>query len=291
MKNFYFLAIFMFGFLTSVNAQFTDDIEPYGFGSLFTPRWTTWDGTNDGIQNAIVSDAQQFSGTKSIFIGSSINGQDAVLDLGGLKTTGIWTIQWKMYLPSGNTAYYNVQGNVEPSANDNLEFLSGNITLVGGTLSDDGGGNGISYPENEWFTMKVVVNLDSSTYELSINDASGGVVDFDGVSGLGGIDFFADVPTNTYFVDDVEFVEGLLGVDDFSADVFSVYPNPVLDVLNIKSAATVNEVVVYNVLGKTVLQSNPNRISPSIDFSELNSGAYLVKISINNSSKTIKVLK
>ncbi|MDT0556795.1 T9SS type A sorting domain-containing protein [Patiriisocius hiemis] len=291
MKKFYLLAIFAFGLAASANAQFTDDIESYTPGPLFTPRWTTWDGTNDGAQNAIVSTAQASSGIFSIFIGPDSGGQDAVLDFEGLLTSGTWTILWSMYIESGSTGYFNLQGDVTPNANANLEFLSGDITLVSGTLTDANGGATLTYPEDEWFFLKAVVDLDAATYELSINGVAAPAAPITGVSGFGGVDYFADSATNSYYVDDVRLEQGVLGIDDFSADVFSVYPNPVQDVLNIKSAAAVNEVVVYDVLGKVVLQSRPDAISPSINMSGLNSGAYMVKVTIDGASKTIKVIK
>ncbi len=80
-------------------------------------------------------------------------------------------------------------------------------------------------------------------------------------------------------------------MEDFNSEVFSIYPNPVQNVLNIKSATNIDSVVVYDILGKIVLQENPAKVSPSIDMSSLTSGAYLVKVTIGNASKTVKVLK
>ncbi|MCW8979917.1 T9SS type A sorting domain-containing protein [Altibacter sp.] len=293
MKKIYFFAIVAFVFsMAPANAQFVDDIETYNLGALFTPRWTTWDGTNTNNQNAIVSDAQAFDGSQSIFIGpASLGPQDAVLDFGGVATSGVWTVFWRMYVPSGSTGYFNLQGNVSPSANDNLQFLSGNITLVAGTLADDGGSAALTYPEDTWFTMRAEVDVDAETYELVVEGASGGVVGYTGADFFGGVDFFSDSETNTYFVDDVRLVQGVLGVDDFSADVFSVYPNPVKDVLNISSKAAVDTVVVFDVLGKKVLEVRPGSVSPKINMSNLSSGAYLVQVTIDGASKTIKVIK
>ena len=94
------------------------------------------------------------------------------------------------------------------------------------------------------------------------------------------------------FVDDVDYRQGnVLSNDEFSATNFSVYPNPVKDVLNIESATAVDSIEVYDVLGKRVLTASPDRISPSIDMSALTSGAYMVKVTIGNASKTVKVIK
>ena len=37
-----------------------------------------------------------------------------------------------------------------------------------------------------------------------------------------------------FYMDEYIFVEGTLGAEDFNADVFSVYPNPVVNTLNIQ---------------------------------------------------------
>jgi hypothetical protein len=61
--------------------------------------------------------------------------------------------------------------------------------------------------------------------------------------------------------------------------------------LNIKSTSAVDNVTVYDILGKVVLQENPGTISPAINMSNLASGSYLVKVTIGDSSKTVKILK
>jgi hypothetical protein len=136
------------------------------------------------------------------------------------------------------------------------------------------------------------MDVDNSTYELKVNSSTGGITAKGATAtGFGGADLFADNATNNYYIDAVRFAEGVLGADDFSGDVFSVFPNPVVNTLNIKSAIAVDNVTIYDVLGKQVLSVNPDAISPSVDMSALSSGAYLVNVTIGNASKTIKVLK
>ena len=109
---------------------------------------------------------------------------------------------------------------------------------------------------------------------------------------LGGIRFFSIDGNNDLYIDDVVYGDNIIAaVDDFSADVFSVYPNPVRDVLNISSKVAVDFITVYDILGNIILQAQPDVISPSINMSALQSGTYLVNITIGNASKTIKVIK
>jgi hypothetical protein len=93
------------------------------------------------------------------------------------------------------------------------------------------------------------------------------------------------------YVDDAYYVQGALGTNDFEEASVTVYPNPVKDILNISTTTLVDSVVVYDVLGKVVLQAQPDAVSPSIDMSALSSGAYMVQVTTERGAKTVKVVK
>lgn len=82
-----------------------------------------------------------------------------------------------------------------------------------------------------------------------------------------------------------------LSNNDFSQSTFSVYPNPVKDVLNVIYASQINNVKVYNLLGQQVLYTAPNAASAQVDMSQLAAGTYVVKITAGTATKTIKVVK
>ena len=149
----------------------------------------------------------------------------------------------------------------------------------------------VPYPNDEWFLVRQDIDLDASTLSVWIDGTQ--LLDEEAYPGtaLGSIDFFSIDANNSMYIDDVLYVDGFLGGDDFSAAAFSVYPNPVQDVLNIQSAAVVDAIRVYDVLGKLVLQAQPDSVSPSIDMSALTSGAYMVQVTIGNTTKTVKVVK
>ena len=85
-------------------------------------------------------------------------------------------------------------------------------------------------------------------------------------------------------------VEGTLGVDDFNTLDMSLYPNPVDgNYVTIQTPINgVKEVEVFDILGKRVL--NTNLISNSLEISELNSGVYMVKVTVENQSKVSKLI-
>ncbi len=83
-----------------------------------------------------------------------------------------------------------------------------------------------------------------------------------------------------------------LSVNQFDlVNGFKAYPNPVSDILNIEYTGELSNVTVYNLLGQQVLTKNVNATTTQINMSELNAGTYLVKVSSENISKTIKVVK
>ncbi len=289
-------------FTFSANAQFTDNLDSYSTGPLFEGNWTTWDGMNDGDQNIVVTTDEFFSAPNSGNIGPEPGPQDAVLDFpGDVKTSGTWSVGFKMLINAGDAGYFNLQGNVNPNANANQEFTSNNVNFVDGTMRINPGTDvnvlvagsvEVDYPTGDWFDVVSVVDLDALTYEISVNGVSSGVLPVGPENNFGGVDFYASIAENNYYIDDVVFVEGLiLATNDFAASNFSVYPNPVQDRLNISSVNAVSSVVVYDVLGKVVLTATPGVVSPSIDMSALTSGAYLVNITIDGTSKTVKVIK
>ncbi len=289
MKKIYLLAATAL-FALSANAQFMDDVESYPVGPLHAGNWSSWSGAAGG-EDVIVTEAQANDGTKSIVVNTA--GQDALLTTGGAATeSGLWTMNFKMYVPTGKSAYFNIQGSDTPGDS----FLSGDVyfnTANGAPGEAVDGDDTFNFPHDAWFDVQLIVDMDDTSYSIKID----GVTGVDGKAFNAAADKFASVdlffaaPTDEYYIDSVNFMSGLLGADDFSADVFTVYPNPVVNTLNIRSAASVDNVTIYDVLGKQVLSVNPDAISPSVDMSNLSSGAYLVNVTIGNASKTIKVLK
>lgn len=97
---------------------------------------------------------------------------------------------------------------------------------------------------------------------------------------------------NSVYIDDIK-IEINLSSDEFKTDFLRYYPNPVTDVLNISYISNITAVSVYNMLGQEVIRNKANGIGTinQIDMSQLNNGTYMVKISADNLTKTIKIIK
>lgn len=302
MKKIYLLGFALFAF-TFANAQIIDDdMEFYSLGEMGTQNpttWTSWtnDGgaSNDGFE---VVDTQSASGDQSL-LSEGDEGRDPVLLLGN-QTSGDYTLRWNFYIPSGKEGYFNIQGEI-PAAGTALSGVwnSGDIYFneangnPGGITDTNGDMTGLSFPHDQWFTCILYVDVDALTYRLTIDGVSTADIAFQGSGDmtLGGINFYPGSALAEMYVDDVYYIDGALGNNDFDEVAMTVYPNPVQNILNINTTSTVESIVVYDVLGKVVLQAQPDAVSPSIDMSALSSGAYMVQVTSGNSTKTVKVVK
>lgn len=311
MKKIYILALLLGAFSFSSNAQqeLTDDFESYNLGpiSAQATHWRSWSGVNGGSDDANVVDDESLSGLQSVYIpGNELT--DLILLVPSAPISGVYTIQFNAYIPSGQSGYFNMQAALTPEGSAwtqalmggnvyfNCDGNSGGIGGVTGVIDCSAFDQTFTYPEDQWFKVDCVYDIDNQAWDMYIDDvqfifaqpfAFGTQVFIE----LAGLDFYSAAAHNSMYIDDVVLYNGTIGTEDFAANGFSVYPNPVKDMLNIKSSAAVDNVTVYDLLGKVVLQENPGKISPAINMSNLASGSYLVQVKIGNSSKTVKVLK
>jgi uncharacterized membrane protein YciS (DUF1049 family) len=76
------------------------------------------------------------------------------------------------------------------------------------------------------------------------------------------------------------------------SSVFATFsPNPVADMLNIRSSELIKSVAIYDVTGKMVREITVNAISSQISFSEFKSGMYFVKVQTTSETTTQKIMK
>jgi len=108
--------------------------------------------------------------------------------------------------------------------------------------------------------------------------------------------FTGTVPNNTWgngkldALAAVQEVNNLLSVETQSLNsTLKIYPNPVKNILNIKSQNSIENVSVFSLDGKMVLSKIDN--FNQIDISRLNQGMYFLKIKSNNKLHHFKFIK
>lgn len=82
-----------------------------------------------------------------------------------------------------------------------------------------------------------------------------------------------------------------LGLDpfNFEKEKIEVYPNPVSTILTVNHADLIDKATIINILGQEVAVDFINK--NQIDFSPFRPGVYVLQVQIQNSTKTIKIIK
>lgn len=72
---------------------------------------------------------------------------------------------------------------------------------------------------------------------------------------------------------------------------FEYFPNPVKDELTVKAQQNIDSIEIFNILGQSVISLIPGALETKVDMQTLQTGAYFVKISINQKTEIFRVLK
>ena len=288
-------------FLNAQTILLTDDFESYTVGGYLGTQssgWTTWDNMPGTATDAFVSDEQAASGTKSVKLVSPTGGgpSDLLLPFAADYTQGSYEVALKMYVVSGNGAYYNIQTSYKPG----VEWAMEVYFTIAGTASLNAGGTGaasFNYTHDTWIDLKVIADLDIDTGKFYVDNnlihswkwsstAQGGK----NVKVIGGLNIYASggaAPPNAeaalYYVDDVVLTElpAATGINDPAETTnFRVYPNPVNDYLQVEfeKSNTFMEIRFLDLAGRTIstFQHNSQRVF-TMNLSELPSGLYFME--------------
>jgi len=87
------------------------------------------------------------------------------------------------------------------------------------------------------------------------------------------------------------FTTDEMSVDSHIFADFTFYPNPVKDQLILKAGSQIKSVEVYNLLGQSVISAQPNSLEAQINTEKLQSGVYLMNVTIYGSQKTFRIVK
>ena len=92
-------------------------------------------------------------------------------------------------------------------------------------------------------------------------------------------------------IDDIQITSPITATDDSETIQVSMSPNPVKDILTIKSNMMIKSISIINIEGKKVFESSPNQSQFDVNTSELPKCAYLIRLeSIDNQTFTKKII-
>jgi hypothetical protein len=176
-----------------------------------------------------------------------------------------------------------------------MDVWSPNATTFRVKLVNDLGGAAqvegelaFSIPGQQWVDLDILLNqfndpnlVTDPNNLLSARDSLAQYI----ISGLpaGAVVAYVD---NMYFYDDPD-----VSTTGFDRNSFSFYPNQTSHTLYLETSEQVDEVKIYNILGQGVIHETPNTVSPSINVEMLQSGTYLMKVTIDGVSKSFKFVR
>jgi surface protein len=137
-------------------------------------------------------------------------------------------------------------------------------------------------------------NYDATLIGWAKRGANGGTLQY-------GVNFWADsnycngLGARNYLINTYgwNITDGGLNCADLSTEAFdkssvSLYPNPVLSVLNVDNNLTNQPYKIVDTLGKVILKGKLNEGNNSINVEQLSKGIYYIKLANNKASKFIK---
>lgn len=83
----------------------------------------------------------------------------------------------------------------------------------------------------------------------------------------------------------------VLGTNDVNTSEFTLFPNPVNDILNIRTQLSAYDLQVYNLQGQLIAETENNDGTTTFDYSSYASGLYIMKLSSQDVSETFRIVK
>lgn len=301
-----FLA-FTFGY-----AQQTISFEApdYALGDINAQNGWSTTGTGPGtfIENQVISNEQASDGTAALKIvqETAFAGQDnpivgAFYDYATAVPYTMATFSADMNIDtfdSADTSDY-IFGLVNLTDGVFIAYIrftfEGNITV----LVDDGTGTGTidlidtnaDWTPLTWFNVRMELNNNAIEFFIDNTSIYQGVIATPDTD-IEQVRFAHDNFLGFAYVDNFRTNDEDLSVNDFTSDSFSHYFDVNSKTLNLSSSTNLlNSVEIYDVLGKSVLNTGLSGNEAAIDVSSFKDGIYLARITTNTGVKTIKFVK
>ncbi len=152
--------------------------------------------------------------------------------------------------------------------------------------------NGNAIPEDDIFLDNVITEgtnpaiVTGEWVEVELT------VDLSAFTALDEIVITAGTLANVMYYDNFYISGGTLNSATFETAEFKTFPNPTNDVWNIQTTENIQNVKIFNTVGRLVKEVNVTGNEATVNASDLSTGIYFAKISNEfNQTKTIKLIK
>ena len=216
--------------------------------------WTTWDNKPGTAEDALITNEQSQSPNNSA---KCAWGTDLVFKAGD-KTTGLYTIDFDMYIPAGGRAFFNL---LHVFAGGGSEWAVGvyfNTTApmpVGSNIQQNGQLTPFTFPYATWFPVHFDVDLDNNLAKVKINNVelltwefslkeSGG----QGLRQLGAVDFYPPQSGSLYYIDN--FVYAKAGTESYVE--LNVTPDEIFEQVNQGSSTSITKPITITNSGNSM---------------------------------------
>lgn len=288
--------------LSAQTTLFSDDFESYTAdqgiaGQSDSDAWFLWNESNPDF-DANVVDTVAFSGTQSVALDQSTTDDIVYLVDETALSSGVYSLNFKMFIPTGQEGYFNCMHLWEYDNTNNYEwavdvfFGNGSMTWVTGGTE----GGALSFNHDEWLDIEVFIDIDNDNAALRLNDTE--AVNFqwslnnsDGSAGSNTwqvVNFFAYGPSEMnglYYIDDFTVIQDPVTNVSEATQALSVWPNPANDVIQVElPEAQVKTMRLISADGRVISEEQNLSLQGNhvIDVSDLAPGNYFLQVVTNN---------
>jgi energy-converting hydrogenase Eha subunit F len=214
------------------SGAFFDDFDSYTAGVQLVAQnnvdWDTWSGGGGTGEDPFVSNAFSFSGSNTVVIAQN----NDLIRYHGQLTSGKWYISFFLYIPTGQSGYFNSMSGFTPNPFQWAHEVYFDVGGAGRLIGVPGAPIAFTWAENTWQQAMVVVDLDLDLAEFWFGDSDpltmvhswqwtqGGTVNLQ----LDVTDFFGAAATEEMYVDNYYFGDVMppivpVALSSFTADV------------------------------------------------------------------------
>ncbi|MDX1279211.1 T9SS type A sorting domain-containing protein [Oceanihabitans sediminis] len=166
--------------------------------------------------------------------------------------------------------YFSYDGSIKILENNGTDFT---VTNVG------------TWNRNTWYDVRVTGEGNDIRYYLNGTLVHTGQLLYN----IDEIRFAHDNYSGAAFIDDVNINYDALSVQDNVQNTWTIHPNPVKDILNLKGLTNLESYAVYDISGRKLEEAFHN--TKQIDLSHLNTGVYLLQLKTDKGQVTKKFIK